>query len=148
MQHAYIKQCNSCSKFLFIICKGVRQGRVLSPKLFMNQLSKKLIVSNADCYFNSMSINHVMYANDLCLLATTVSTMQYLLDVCQEYGTDNDILFNPIKFICTFFKLKAYELCLPTVFIGQGALKNISESKYLDFNFSDLNVMIARCCVK
>ena len=63
--------------------------------------------------------------------------MQSLLDVCQEYGTDHDILFNPIKFICTFFKLKAYELCLPTIFIGQEALKNVSESKYLDFSFSD-----------
>ena len=35
------------------------------------------------------------------------------------------------------FKLKAYELCLPTVSIGQEAMKNVSESKYLDFSFSD-----------
>ena len=54
-----------------------------------------------------------------------------------EYGSDHDIMFNSIKFICTFFILKAYELCLPTVFIGQKALKNVSESKYLNFSFSD-----------
>ena len=38
-----------------------------------------------------------MYADDICLLAPTASAMQSLLDVCYEYGTDNDILFNSIK---------------------------------------------------
>ena len=54
-----------------------------------------------------------------------------------EYGSDHDIMFNSIKFICTCFKPKDYELCLQTVFIGQEALKNVSESKYLDFSFTD-----------
>ena len=58
-----------------------------------------------------------------------------LLDVSYEYGTDNDILFNPIKYICTVFKPKGYTLYLPTVFIGQEALKYIAESKYLGFSF-------------
>ena len=59
--------------------------------------------------------------------------MQSLLDVCYEYGTDHDILFNPIKSICTVFKLKGYKLYLPTVFIGQEALKFVFEYKYLGF---------------
>ena len=63
--------------------------------------------------------------------------MQTLLDVCYEYGIDNDILFNPIKSVCTVFKPKAYKLYLPTVFIGSDALKFIKESKYLGFTFSD-----------
>ena len=45
-----------------------------------------------------------MYADDICLLAPTASAMQVVLDVCHEYGTDNDILFNSIKSICTVFK--------------------------------------------
>ena len=45
-----------------------------------------------------------MYADDICLLAPTASVMQSLLDVCYEYGTDNDILFNPIKSIWTVIK--------------------------------------------
>ena len=47
-----------------------------------------------------------MYADDICLLALTASAMQSLLDVCYEYGTDNDIVFILIKFICTVFKPK------------------------------------------
>ena len=53
-----------------------------------------------------MCTNHVMYADDICLLAPTASAMQSLLDVCYEYGTDNDTKFNPIKSICTVFKPK------------------------------------------
>ena len=47
------------------------------PKLFtlyVNQLINKLIACNAGCYFNStcMCINNVMYADDICLLASHV----------------------------------------------------------------------------
>ena len=64
--------------------------------------------------------------------------MQTLLDVYYEHnGIDNDILFNPIKSVCTVFKPKSYKLYLPTVFIGSGALKLIKESKYLGFTFND-----------
>ena len=74
-------------------------------------------------------MNHVMYADAICLLAPTASAMQSLLDVCYEYSTDTDILFNHIKSICTVFKLKGYKLYLLGVFIGQEALKYVSESK-------------------
>ena len=52
-------------------------------------------------------------------------------------GIDNDILFKPIKSVCTVFKPKSYKLYLPTVFIGSDALKFTKESKYLGFIFSD-----------
>ena len=63
--------------------------------------------------------------------------MQSLLDVCYEYGTDNDILFNPIKSVCTVFKPKTYKRFTPTVFIGDVALKFTKEAKYLGFTFND-----------
>ena len=57
--------------------------------------------------------------------------------VCYDYGSDNDILFNPIKSVYTILKPKAYKLYLPPVFIGSDALKYVAESKYLDFSFCD-----------
>ena len=78
-----------------------------------------------------------MYADDICLLAPSASAMQSLLDVCYDYGSDDDILFNPIKSVCTIFKPKAYKLYLPSVFIGSDALKCAAESKYLGFSFCD-----------
>ena len=60
----------------------------------MNQLTNQLIACKDGCYFNDMCINHVLYADDICLLALTASAMQTLLDVCYEYGIDNDILIS------------------------------------------------------
>ena len=57
--------------------------------------------------------------------------------VCYEYGADNDILFNPIKSLCTVFKPKAYKRFTPTVFIGDDALKFTKEAKYIGFTFND-----------
>ena len=96
-----------------------------------------MIACKDGCYFNDKCINHVLYADDICLLLPTASVMQTLLDVCYEYGIDNDILFNFIKSVCTVIKPKAYKLYLPTVFISSDALKLIKESKYLSFTFSD-----------
>ena len=49
-------------------------------------------------------------------IAPSTSVMQSLLNVCYDSG--NDILFNPIKSVCTIFKLKAHKLYLSPVFIG------------------------------
>ena len=78
-----------------------------------------------------------MYADNICLLAPSASAMQSLLDVCYDYGSDNDVLFNPIKSVCTFIKPKAYKLYLPPVFTGSDTLKYVAESKYLGFSFYD-----------
>ena len=63
--------------------------------------------------------------------------MQSLLNLCYDYGSDNDILFNLIKSVCTIFKPKTCQLYLPPVFIGSDALKHAAESKYLGFSFCD-----------
>ena len=139
MQNVCIKWGNSYSHY-FTICNGVRQGGILSPRLFalyVNQLTDKLLSCNAGCYINDMCINHVMHADDICLLAHGASAMQSLLEVCYDYGSDNDILFNPIKSICTIFKPKAYKLYLPPVFFGSDALKYVADTKSLGFSFCD-----------
>ena len=120
-----MKWGNSYSHY-FIICNGVRQGGILFLRLFalyVNQLTDRLLSCSVVCYINNMCINHAMYADDIGLLAPSASAMQSLLDVCYDYGSDNDILFNPIKFVNIIFKLKAYNLYLPPVFIGSDALK-------------------------
>ena len=78
-----IKWGGSTSNF-FTISNKVRQGGILSPKIFalcMNGLTDELSNSYAGCYFNDKWINHIMYADDICLMAPTATAMQNLLDV-------------------------------------------------------------------
>ena len=93
-----------------------------------------MISCHVGCHFNGKCINHVIYADDICLLSPTDSAMQYLLDVCYDYGIEH-ILFYSIKSVCTIFKPNSCKLYLPTVFIGSDALKYVSHTKYLDFSY-------------
>ena len=54
----------------FTISNSVRQGGILSPKLFpvyTDDLSKLLINSGTGCFIDNVCFNHVFYAYDLCL---------------------------------------------------------------------------------
>ena len=59
----------------FTISNGVRQGSILSPRLFavyVDDLSKQLIDTRSGCFVEHQCINHVMYVDDICLLAPIV----------------------------------------------------------------------------
>ena len=130
-----IKWGKSTSDY-FSISNGVRQGGILSPKLFAlynNNLTNKLIDCKAGCYIDIQCINHVLYADNFCLMAPTATAMQctYILDICYNYGLDNDVLFNPLKSVCMLFKPKRYKLYRPNIMIGTEVLKYVDNTKYL-----------------
>ena len=56
--------------------------------------------SKVGCYIDGQCMNHVMYADDICLLAPTAIAMQQLLGICNDYSVANDIIFNPLKSLC------------------------------------------------
>ena len=40
----------------------------------------------------------MFYADDLCQMAPSAVGLQLLISVCEKYGVEYDILYNPIKF--------------------------------------------------
>ena len=81
-------------------------------------------------------MNHVMYADDICLLAPSAIGLQRLLDVCFDFSIRNDIMFNPIKSVCVDFKSKSNKLYCPTVSLDCDILEYTAYTKYLSFTFS------------
>lgn len=80
--------------------RGVRQGSLISPKLFnlvMSVLSDRLTASGVGCYVSGQCINHMTYADDVVLVAPCVSALNKLLDICTEFASEYDLLFNPAK---------------------------------------------------
>ena len=58
---------------------GVRQGGVLLPQLFvifMDDLSVCLAQCKAGCHLNETVTNHVIYADDIYLLAPRATALQ------------------------------------------------------------------------
>ena len=70
-QTVCIKPWRCISGSLFV-SNSVRQGRILLPKLFsvyIDGVSDKLVKYKVGCYINNLCMNHVMYDDDICLMA-------------------------------------------------------------------------------
>ena len=111
----------------------------------MNKLSRLLVMTNVGCYIDGQCMNHLMYADDISLLAPTAIAMQQLLDICNDYGVANmmptdghfDITFNPLKSVCLVFRPAKYKLFCPRVHIGRAQLEYVYDAKYLGFMFCE-----------
>ena len=134
-----IKRGQATSDF-FTISNGVRQGGILSPRLFavyVDDLSKQLIEAKSGCFIEHQCINHVMYADNICLLAPSALGLQKLLDVCYNFSQCNDIVINYLKSVDIVFRPKSYKLFCPIVSLHLDRLNRISEIKYLGYILSE-----------
>ena len=63
----------------FSVSNGVRQGGILSPYLFaiyMDDLSVTLNNAKVGCHINNRCANHMLYADDLCVIAPSPRGLQ------------------------------------------------------------------------
>ena len=73
----------------FDVVSGVKQGGVLSPKLFalyLDDLIQLLRKSGCGCHIVDLFIAAILYADDLALIAPNRSSLQKLIDICTCYG--------------------------------------------------------------
>ena len=85
---------------LFKTTIGVKQGGPLSPKLYsiyvedlINELEWKKLGTSIHGIFTGV----VMYADDILLLARSLEELQQAIHVCEKYGIEHEIKFNPEK---------------------------------------------------
>ena len=65
----------------FHVTNGVEQGGIISPVLFNDDLSTSLNNSGIGGHIGEKTINHLCYANDICLIALSSSAMQQPLNI-------------------------------------------------------------------
>ena len=54
-------------------------------------------------YVGKVIINHLMYADDLVILAPSVAGLSKLLSICEIFGESIDIIFNQKKISSLYF---------------------------------------------
>ena len=120
---------------LFNVTNGVRQGGILSPKLFniyIDGLSNILNNSLIGGSLGGKRINHMLYADDLCIVSLSSAGLQKLLSICDKYCASHSITFNVKKSVCMFFKCTVNKHCdNSTVFLSGNQIDFVQEVKYL-----------------
>lgn len=119
----------------FSVSNGVRQGGILSPCLFnvyLDTLSTLLNDSGIGGSIGGKMINHLIYADDICIISQSSAGLQQLLNICTEFGNQHDLSFNITKSVCMSFHCAVNKKCAnPDIRLNKQPLAFVDETKYL-----------------
>ena len=141
LQRMHIRWGNTFSTS-FCVSNGVKQGGIISPVLFnvyMDDLSCELNRSNIGGRIGGEIVNHLSYADDLCLICLSSAGMQKLLNVCSKYATKHSLSYNASKSYSLCFKATTIKFKRPTLHIGQINIPNVTDCRYLGITISVKN---------
>ena len=118
------------SQNFFTVSNGVKQGGILSPHLFtvyMDDLRVNVNKLQIGCLYAGAIMNHMIYADDLCVFSPSVSGLRKLTDCCAEYGNMFDITHNANKYFCMVIDNKPRGTkTIHLVVINNHTLKNVN----------------------
>ena len=123
---------------IFSISKGMRQGSILSPRLFsvfIDDLLQQLKSNVNGMKIYNLKLNAIAYADDINLFSTTTTGLQKLLDICDSYAKKWRIKFNPTKTKCTQIGKSALKIP-PTWTLDGETIKLSDETTILGVNFT------------
>ena len=119
----------------FRVSNGVRQGGILSPYLFnvyVDDLSQTLIGCRTGCLSGNLTINHLMYADDLVLISPSATGLRELICACEEFSNSHDVVYNSKKSSVLICRNKVMVHADPLVFTVNGSIIGESDKvKYL-----------------
>ena len=127
----------------FTVSNGVKQGGILSPHLFnifMNDISVNVNKLQIGCVYAGTIMNHMMYADDICVFSPSVSGLGKLTDCCAETSNMFDITYNAYKSFCVVTDNKLEDKKIFTLLLSI-TMKEKEKCKYLGHiinnNFTD-----------
>ena len=119
----------------FSVSNGVPQGRILSPfffNIYVDDLSILLNKSGLGCHIKNAILNHLFYADDAVLLASSPYVLQKLLNICAAYAKEYELEFNIKKTKCLIFAPKFFSKCtFPKFYLNDKELSIATRIKYL-----------------
>ena len=139
-----------CISDSFKVTNGVRQGGILSPQLFniyIDGLSDILNKSSVGGSIGGKRINHMLYADDLCIVSLSSAGLQQLLTICDQYCAMHSITFNVKKSVCMFFRCSMNKTCdITNVVLSGNTIDYVHKTKYLGVLLcSDMKTSIDVC---
>ena len=68
----------------------------MSPYLFavyLHELWDQLGSARVGCTTEIISVNYLIFADDICVFSPSISALQRLLDICGVYAVEHEIAF-------------------------------------------------------
>ena len=125
----------------FETVNGIRQGGVISPVLFciyMDVLLKRLESERHGCWIGENFLGAVGYADDLTLLSPTADGLRKMIHICEEFGREYSMEYNPKKTVCVLFSRKRKKT-LPVIMLNGTQLQWCDHVKHLG-NYVDCDL--------
>ena len=131
----------TCVGDKFKVTNGVKQGGVLSPTLFsvyMDDLFERLQKRGVGCKMGNYFVGCLVYADDLTLLKRRPSkkALQIMIDICQGYAAEHDVIFNGPKSQFIVFRGRDCTTNNCSVVVNGNLLNNISSVVHLGHSIS------------
>ena len=76
----------------------------------LNDLSTNLNAIKSGCVVGNALVNHLFFADDICLLSPSFSGLQDLVDICSSYAVPHNIVLNCKKSVGVLFPSKGFVL--------------------------------------
>jgi len=117
----------------FGVQNGVKQGGILSPILFnvyMDILLERLKNNGIGCHVGGTFVGALSYADDLTLLSPSLQGLRSMLRVCEHFGQEFSVSFNPVKTQCIHFR-RVHDSGPFKVYLDGKPLKWVDEVKHL-----------------
>jgi len=104
----------------------------------MDGLGTKLSLSGIGCKVGRIFCNNLFYADDIVILAPSVSELQSLITICQVYAKDHNIMFNSSKTMCMRFSHDGKKAAkLPNIQLDCKLLQWVDSYNYLGYDISN-----------
>ena len=114
---------------------GLRQGGILSPHLFnvyIDKLNRQLNSLPIGCTINDHTTNNLCYADDMVLISSSAEGLQRLINICCDYASSHDIIYNETKTQCmSILPRNLRHIPNPTITLEGHQLLFVSEFSYL-----------------
>ena len=148
----WLAKCCTCVKWnnyyshFFKLDTGTRQGGVLSPVLFniyIDDIVDVIAKSEIGCRFRAMNFAILIYADDILLLAPTVTSLQLLVDLCCKELAFLNMQINFKKSVCMRIGPRFKSECANIVASGGHELRWVQQCRYLGVDIESASVF--RC---
>ena len=119
---------------MFSVSNGVRQGGILSPiffAIYIDELLFRLKRSGVGCHMGNHFVGSLGFADDITLLCPTLHGLKIMINICEQFAKEYDLLFNGKKSMLMVFSKDKSNVSDPCIKLNGDIIKKVNSAIHL-----------------